>query len=249
MEREGTAPPPEMPAGEEVSSLRLILTLAVAGILAGLLIVVVNELTEPKITAYKAMKLKEAVSEVLQGPARYDTLFLVDGALAMELPAGAKPGDFKQLFVGYDGGGALKGVAMARGEAGFQDVVKIILGYDPKMNQLIGMKVLESKETPGLGDKIYKDEAFVQQFFAGPTVPLQGVKPGAGSGATDEIDMITGATISSRAVIRIINNAIEEWEPHLQAAAHFEVTAHPDAAAHSEAAADSDAAAPGGATP
>ncbi len=224
MEQEGTTAPPEVPTGEEVSSLRLILTLAVAGVLAGLLIVVVNELTEPRIKAYKALKLKEAVVEVLQGPARYDTLFLVDGALTAELPAGTKAGDLKQLFVGYDEAGALKGVAMARGEAGFQDVVKIILGYDPKMKTLIGMKVLESKETPGLGDKIYKDEAFVQQFFEGPTVPLQGVKTGAGSGATDEIDMIIGATISSRAVIRIINNAIEEWEPHLQAAAEGRAT-------------------------
>ncbi len=206
---------PEVPVEEGASSLRLILTLAVAGVLAGLLIVVVNEITEPRIKAYKALKLKEAVVEVLQEPARYDTLYLVEGALTAELPAGVKAEDLKQVYFGYDEKDALKGVAVSRGEAGFQDIVKLIFGFDPASQKLIGMKVLESKETPGLGDKIYKDEAFVRQFFEGPKGPLVGVKPGAGSGDPAEIDMITGATISSRAVIRIINNALLEWEPHL----------------------------------
>ncbi len=113
-------------------------------------------------------------------------------------------------------------MAVKAAAAGFQDVIALIYGFDPGSGKLLGMKVLESKETPGLGDKIYKDEAFVQQFFDGPATPLVGVKPGAGSGAPEEIDMITGATISSRAVIRIINNALAEWEPHVQAAAQSE---------------------------
>ncbi len=56
---------------------------------------------------------------------------------------------------------------------------------------------------------------FVDQFFAGPETPLLGVKIGAGKGEPNEIDMITGATISSKAVIQIINNALEEWKPIL----------------------------------
>ena len=56
---------------------------------------------------------------------------------------------------------------------------------------------------------------FVDQFFAGPETPMVGVKIGAGKGQPNEIDMITGATISSKAVIQIINNALAEWKPIL----------------------------------
>jgi electron transport complex protein RnfG len=76
--------------------------------------------------------------------------------------------------------------------------------------------VLESKETPGLGDKIFKDQPWVDQFFAGPQTPLIPVKPGAGKGLPGEIDTITGATISSKAVMAIINHSIAEWQPLLE---------------------------------
>ena len=72
----------------------------------------------------------------------------------------------------------------------------------------MGMKVLDSKETPGLGDKIVKDTAFIDGFQDVGT-PLVGVKKGQGNGGHDEVVMITGATISSRAVIKIINDRLE----------------------------------------
>ena len=68
-----------------------------------------------------------------------------------------------------------------------------------------------NKETPGLGDKIVKDTMFVHEF-AGAASPLAGVKRGKGKTPND-VEMITGATISSRAVIHIINNAIARWQP------------------------------------
>jgi electron transport complex protein RnfG len=211
----GTAPEQE-PAEAKVSTFRLVATLAVAGILAGILIALVNQHTHPIIEAYRAEQLRKAVYEVLPGVARYDTYYLVDGALQLALPQGAKEGDFKRAYVGYDEAGQTKGVALSRGESGFQDIILVIFGFDPAAGTLSGMKVLESKETPGLGDKIFKDQAFVDQFFAGPRIPLVSVKAGAGKGDPNEIDAITGATISSKAVVSIINNAIEEWTPVLE---------------------------------
>jgi electron transport complex protein RnfG len=213
-----TAESPAQPEPEEekVSTLRLVATLAVAGILAGMLIAMVNQHTKPIIDEYRAEQLRLAVYEVLPGIARYETYYLVDGALSRVLPQGAKESEFKRVYVGYDEAGAVKGVAISRGESGFQDVVLVIFGFDPATGKLAGMKVLESKETPGLGDKIFKDQAFVDQFFAGPQTPLVGVKPGRGKGRPNEIDTITGATISSKVVISIINNALEEWKPVLE---------------------------------
>ena len=199
-----------------VSTFRLMATLTVAGALAGLLIVLVNQHTKPIIDKYKAEQLQKAVYEVLPGIERYGTHYLVDGELSLTLPEGAKEAEFKRVYIGYDASGQLKGVAVSRGESGFQDVVQVIFGFDPASGKLLGMKVLESKETPGLGDKIFKDRAFVDQFFASPDTPLVPVKAGAGKGRPGEIDTITGATISSKVVISIINHGLEEWTPVLE---------------------------------
>ena len=215
-EEPGTAELQENPPGNEVSTFRLVATLAVAGALAGLLIVLVNQHTKPIIDEYKAEQLQKAVYEVLPGVTRYNTYYLVDNALSLTLPEGAKESDYKRIYVGYDTGGQIKGVAISRGESGFQDVVQVIFGFDPATRKLSGMKVLDSKETPGLGDKIFKDLAFVDQFFAGPETPLVGVKAGSGKGLPNEIDTITGATISSKVVIDIINHGLEEWAPILE---------------------------------
>jgi electron transport complex protein RnfG len=205
----------QLPAVNQVSTFRLVATLAIAGALAGLLIVLVNLHTKPIIDKYKAEQLQLAVYEVLPGVERYDTYYLVNDDLSLTLPDGAKESEFKRLYIGHDANGETMGVAISRGESGFQDVIMVIFGFDPATGKLSGMKILDSKETPGLGDKIYKDRAFVDQFFAGPATPLAGVKSGAGKGEPNEIDMITGATISSKAVIGIINHALEEWKPVL----------------------------------
>jgi len=206
----------EAPVAKEVSTLRLMATLTVAGALAGLLIVLVNQHTKPIIDKYKAEQLQKAVYEVLPGTERYNTYYLVDKVLSLTLPDGAKESEFKRIYVGYDSAGQVKGVAVSRGESGFQDVVQIIFGFEPATGRLFGMKVLDSKETPGLGDKIFKDQTFVDQFFASPETPLVPVKAGAGKGLPGEIDTITGATISSKVVISIINHGLEEWQPVLE---------------------------------
>jgi electron transport complex protein RnfG len=205
-----TAAPPVEAQRPQVSAARLIATLGGAGALAGLALVFVYQATQPRIQAHKAKMLRLAIHEVLHDPARYETLYLVDGKLT---PDGSGP---DRVYLGYDEADQPVGFAIAAGEPGFQDVVRLIFGYDPVAKRVLGMRVLESKETPGLGDKIEKDEAFVDQF-EGRAAPLQGVKSGEGRGGDAEIDMITGATISSRAVIRIINNAIGKWQPHLEA--------------------------------
>lgn len=209
----------ELPVAQgqpEVPAWRLLLTLGMAGALAGLLIVFVHQGTQPRIQAYKALQLRIAVSEVLKAPARWDTLYVYQDALAASPPAGADPASLEMVFLGYDEAGDRVGFAIQGAEPGFQDLIELIFGYDAEANALLGMKVLANKETPGLGDKIVKDSAFVAEF-EGPEAPLAGVKSGRATGAANEVDMITGATISSRAVIAIINHQLERLGPMLDA--------------------------------
>jgi electron transport complex protein RnfG len=203
------------PQGPRVSATRLVVTLGGSGALAGALIVIAFLLTLPAIEAHRAARLDAAIAEVLRGPARYDTLYVVGGALRRDPPAGMDPKTLEKVYLGHAADGKPVGYAVVAQEPGFADVVRVIFGYDPAKKKLIGMKVIESKETPGLGDGIEKNKKFVSQF-TGRTTPLKGVKAGAGKGDPSEVDFITGATISSRTVVRIINNALARLGPALK---------------------------------
>jgi len=200
----------------QVPAWRLLVTLGAAGALAGLLIVFVYQVTQPRILAYKALQLRLAVSEVLKGPARWDTLYVYEGALTATPPVDAAAAGLEMVFLGYDESGNRVGFAIQGAESGFQDIIELIFGYNADDRTLLGMKVLANKETPGLGDKIGKDSAFIAGF-EGPKVPLVGVKAARATGAANEVDMITGATISSRAVIGIINHQLERLGPMVDA--------------------------------
>jgi len=153
---------------------------------------------------------------VLKAPARVEPLYVYHGRVVKALPAGADTAGVARVFEGFDAAGKPIGFGISGTGPGFADNVGLIFGYDPRSGQVLGMKVLESKETPGLADKITFDTAFIAGFgraFA----PLRGVKTGRATGDRHEVDMISGATISSTAVIRIINRRIDELGPVLAA--------------------------------
>ena len=207
-------PPPGVVVPPSVSSWRLLATLFIAGALAGILVVAVYKVTLPSIKKYAGAKLEGAVREVLRAPARWDTLYLVGDKLSRSAPAGVDIGDVTKAYVGFDASGNRSGVAVQAAEPGFQEELTLMIGFDPSNGAITGYTVLDEKETPGLGDKIERDTAFVGQF-RGKVTPLKGNK--AASTDPNLVQTITGATISSRAVIRIINNAVAAWRPRMQA--------------------------------
>jgi len=196
------------------SSLRLVMTLAIAGLVSGVAIIGIYETTLPTITANKARELREAVFKVLPGVTRMQALVYRDGRI-MAVPEPQK--DEPVVYGGYDEQGDFVGYAMPGAGPGFQDTIALLYGYLPGDKQVVGMEILESRETPGLGDKIYKDAAFVAEFSALSVEPeIVAVKKGTGSQA-NQVDAITGATISSKAVVRIINETHAAWIEQLPA--------------------------------
>ena len=202
------------PAMTSPSSLRLVLTLAVAGLLSGTAIVGIYETTLPTITANKARELRGAVFKVLPGVAQMQALVYREG----ELVVVAEPGkDEPVIYGGHDEKGQFVGYAVPAAGPGFQDTIALLYGYMPGDRQVVGMEILESRETPGLGDKIYKDADFVAEFSALLVDPeIVAVKKGTKT-APNQVDAITGATISAKAVVRIINEAHAEWSKRLPA--------------------------------
>lgn len=215
----GSAPagaPPGAPEPPAISSRRLIATLTLAGAVAGLGIVLAYGWARPRIQAHRAAVLRAAIDEVLGGPDRYEVLYVDGDGLRDIPPAGADTLTAERVYLGFGADGRPIGFAVEAAEPGFQDVVRLLFGYDPVRGRLLGMTVLESRETPGLGERIETDSSFAGGFH-GAVPPLVGVKSGRATGDEHEVDMITGATISSRTVIRAINERIERLEPLLRA--------------------------------
>ncbi len=196
--------------GSEPTSTRLVVTLGFAGLLSGLIIVSVYEATLPTITAYKAKVLKEAVFKVLPGVSSMQRLTYRDGRMTA---ATGEEEEEDLVFGGYTADGQLIGYAVPNAGPGFQDTIRLLYGYLPQERKVVGMEILQSRETPGLGDKIYKDAAFVANFEKLSIDPeIITVKKGRKS-APNEVDAITGATISSKAVVQIINRGNQRWVP------------------------------------
>ncbi len=195
-------------AAPSPSALRLVLTLAIAGLISGVAIIGIYESTLPTITANKARELRAAVFKVLPGVSRMQALVYRDGQL-VAVPEPAK--DEPVVYGGYDDDGRFVGYAMPGAGPGFQDTIALLYGYKPGERIVVGMEILESRETPGLGDKIYKDMHFVGEFSALAVDPeIVAVKKGTKT-ADNQVDAITGATISSKAVVRIINETHAAW--------------------------------------
>jgi electron transport complex protein RnfG len=129
------------------------------------------------------------------------------------------------VYAGYDDREELVGLAVEARGMGYQDVIGLIYGYSFSEEAIIGIQVLESKETPGLGDKIETDPAFLENFerldvslrddlseMANPIVP---VKHGEKTNPW-EVDGITGATISSVAIADILNQSAQYWVPRIR---------------------------------
>ena len=80
---------------------------------------------------------------------------------------------------------------------GYADTVQVMVGISNE-GAVTGLVVRQAHETAGLGSRVLHDEAFLSQFL--------GLKGEAEIGRN--IDAITGATVSSRAVARCVNSAI-----------------------------------------
>lgn len=197
----------------EPSSVRLAGTLAVAGLVSGLILVGVYLGTKPLIQENRAEALRQAIYKVLPGTEKIEPFAVKgDGLVAFQGAVGA-PTKEQVVYRGVDANGKAVGFAIPAEGAGFQDAITLIYGYDPSNKTVIGMEVLESRETPGLGDKIAFDPAFKKNFEALEVEPeIVLVKKGEKT-KPNQVDAITGATISSRAVVKILRESTTHFVP------------------------------------
>ena len=219
------------PAPERPRAWPLYRAMVGVGLVCGLVIVGVYQLTAPRIARNEAEALQRAIFRVLPAATSSRTFAWTGDGFS---PAG--DGDSGELVhAGYADDGGLAGLAVEAVGMGYQDRIRVLYGYDPMAQAVVGMQVLESRETPGLGDRISTDPAFQANFEAldvsldaeGDSLahPVVAVKHGEKTGAW-EVDGITGATISSEAIADLLHRSASTWMPRVQA--HLEDFRRPE---------------------
>ena len=192
------------------------------GILCGVLIVSAFVGTKPIVDRNKAEALQRAIFNVIPGAKTSATFALeADGRF---VPLTGKPEGRAVVHAGYDDAGELLGLAIEAQGMGYQDVIRVLYGYSFEAQAVVGIQVLETKETPGLGDRIEKDPAFLANFEKldaslasdGSAVAHRIVTVKHGTKTEPwQIDAITGATVSSVAIGEILGKSTEQWAPML----------------------------------
>lgn len=209
---------PENQVPELPSSARLITTLATVAMISGLLVVLVYEFTKPIIAENQRLATERAIFKVL--PQTKSSLsFLVDQdklILAHDKSIG------ELVYAGYDKQNRLVGIAINAAGQGYQDVIKILYGYNPVSGCIIGFDVLKSTETPGFGTKITTDKGFLANFKcldaqlnvaqSGLSNPIKTVRHGSKQ-HNWQIDAISGSTITSNAIGRMLNSSAQSILP------------------------------------
>lgn len=125
---------------------------------------------------------------------KYQEEMIEKNALKSVLPFAvdfSKEGD--GYYKGLNAMGEVVGYAFIGGGKGYSSVISVMVGIDTE-RKIQGIKILSQQETPGLGGRV--EEPWFQKQFS--------------EKGLDAIDTITGATISSRAVIAVVTEVCEK---------------------------------------
>ena len=100
--------------------------------------------------------------------------------------------------------------------SGFQDKIELVVVVDYDFEKMMGFGILFSNESPGSGDKIKDPELFLNQFKGVPVGRFKLMITGDRNKIDSEIIAISGATISSEAVVRILNDSLGRIKEQMQ---------------------------------
>ncbi len=105
-------------------------------------------------------------------------------------------------------GGEYTGAVFIVTATGYGGPIELMVGIDPA-GTITGVQILKHSETPGLGAKI-TEEGFIKQFSSKNIHNTKWALKKDGG----EIDQISGATISPRAVVKALNEGLTFFSEH-----------------------------------
>jgi len=182
--------------------------LIVASFFFGLLIAVANATLSEKIEQNKINKLNRLTRALLPEAENFE----LDTEIEIESARGKK--ETVKVYKAVSGDECVGWSFNAAG-SGFQDKIELVVAVDKDFEKIAGFDVLASNETPGIGDQI-KDDDYRDQFAGAPAEELKLVTSGDPKKIDAEIVAISRATVSSEAVVEIINNFLTQIKEQMQ---------------------------------
>lgn len=184
-------------------SLRMVVVLSVIAMISAGILAQVYSITSVIIEENQARALEDSVFEVLVGTTQVNIIRRSADELGVDEPKEMREKEQKTslIYQGLDDKGKVIGFAFVGEANGYGGTVRVLVGVAEDSSKILNVKVLEHTETPGLGSKI-EDESFRKQFV-GKTVD-DPIKLG------QDIDLISGATVSSRAVAEAVRAGFDD---------------------------------------
>lgn len=187
--------------------------LFVITLIAGLVLGGVYQITKEPIERQQALALEEACREVFAGAASFENQESFDADRADAVLA--EGGYASQTIDGYqtakaEDGSAIGYVLTVTTHEGYGGDIQFTMGVNND-GSLNGISLLEISETPGLG--MQAEEVLVPQFAERNAYPFVYTKTGAAG--EDEIDAISGATITTNAVTNGVNAGLYYFRTEL----------------------------------
>ncbi len=183
--------------------------LIVSSFIFGLLIAVTNAAWSPRVEQNKIDKINHLMDSLLPQAKQFDKAaeLKVLSAKGKELTT--------KVYKALSQQGKCVGWSFNAEGPGFADKIELIIAVDGAFRKFAGFAVLASNETPGFGSRI-KEDFFASQFKNAPAGKVKLVKTGDAEKIDDEIVAITGATVSSEAVVKIFNTYVDNVKAQLQ---------------------------------
>lgn len=174
--------------------IRMILVLTGTGIISGGVLALVNNWSAPLIKANQKAATEAAIFRVHPEGTSYE--IIPDAELELYL---VKNNNEK---IGY---------AMVSTGNGFQGTIRLIAGVTPDLQKITALEILDQVETPGLGTKV-TETFFTNQFKFIHVKPAIFCLKNQQPENPNEVQAVTGATISSKSVVSIINSGIKQMK-------------------------------------
>ncbi|MBW8001647.1 MAG: FMN-binding protein [Planctomycetes bacterium] len=184
--------------------------LIVASFIFGLLVAVTYASWKPRIDQNEKDKLNNLMRFMITDANSFE-IAVRDAEINTGKGKILKTNIYKALYTD----GRTLGYAFVAVGSGFADKIKLVIATDIHCEKVFGFKVLASNETPGFGSKITED-FYTNQFKGAPATELIVSKTGDPEIIDDKIITISGATVSSEAVVKIFNTFIAQIKQKLE---------------------------------
>jgi electron transport complex protein RnfG len=174
-----------------------------------LLVASTHELTNERIAANEKAWLEQSLRPALAG-LEFDNS-LIDSRLTLPAPHGLPGSDDALVYRVYDGDAPVAALFAVTARDGYSGAIRLLIGIRAD-GTITAVHTLSHRETPGLGDRIDRMKSDWIDRFAGRSLADPATGGWRISRDGGEFDQLTGASVTSRAVVKAVKETLEYFE-------------------------------------